>query len=140
MKYIQNATYMAISLHFIRKIVARATRIPNGEIEQPHLKACPNAGTDSYPVYKLIYRDTNGSTYCWWNMNNNREQCEALARRTARYCEAIVPGITSRIEIHGTGCCCPAQSIRLRFGDDIGNQIIQAWHHANEEISREYGR
>ena len=140
MKYIQNATYMAISLHFIRKIVARATRIPNGETEQPHLKNCPNAGTDSYPGYKFIYRDTDGSTYCWWNMNNNREQCEALARRVARYCEAIVPGITSRIEIHGPGCCCPAQDIRLRFGEDIGNQIIQAWHRANEEISREYRR
>ena len=139
MKYIQNATYMAIFLHFIRKIVARLTRIQNGKIEYPRLKTCPNAGgIPGYPGYKIIYRDTDGRSYCWWIMDDNLEKCEALARRLARNCEAIVPGITSRIEIHDTHCCCCyTQSIRKRFGDDIGTQIIQAWHQAQEEISRE---
>lgn len=141
MKYIQNATYMAISLHFIRKIVARVTRIPNGEIEYPRLKTCPNAGTLGYPGYKIIYRDTDGRTYCWWNMDGNLEKCEALVRRVARYCEDIVPGIASRLEIHpSSSCCCNTQAINLRFGYDIGIQIIQAWHRANEDIIREYGR
>ena len=142
MKYIQNATYMAISLHFIRKIVSRVVRIPNGETEQPHLKTCPNAGTSGDIGYRIIYRDTNGRTYTWWrNMDNNLEKCEAIARRVARYCEAIVPGITSRLEIHDArSCCCDSQPIKLRFGDDIGMQIIQAWRRANEEISQEEGR
>ena len=135
MKYIQNATYMAISLHFIRKIVSRMTRIQNGEIEYPHLKTCPNAGSTGYHGYRIIYRDTDGRTYIWWNMDINLEKCEAIARRIARYCEPIVPGITSRLEIHDArSCCCDSQPIRLRFGDDIGMQIIQAWRRANEEI------
>jgi len=142
MTYIQNATYMAISLHFIRKIVARVTRIPDGKIEYPRLKTCPNAGTPGNPGYKIIYRDTDGHTYCWWwNENGNLEKCEAIARRVAQYCEAIVPGIASRLEIHdASSCCCDTQSIYLRFGEDIGTQIIHAWRRAQEEISREDGR
>lgn len=142
MKYIQNATYMAISLHFIRKIVARVTRIPDGKIEYPRLKTCPNAGTPGNPGYRIIYRDTkDGRTYCWWHMDGNLAKCEALARQVARYCEAIVPGISSRLEIHDCHICwCESQSILRRFGDDIGTQIIHAWSRANEDIIREYGR
>ena len=142
MKYIQNATYMAISLHFIRKIVARVTRIPDGKIDYPRLKTCPNAATPGNPGYRIIYRDTkDGRTYCWWHMDGNLAKCEALARQVARYCEAIVPGISSRLEIHDCHICwCESQSIVRRFGDDIGTQIIHAWSRANEDIIREYGR
>ena len=136
MKYIQNATYMAISLHFIRKIVARVTRIQNGGIEYPRLKTCTSTkGLPGGPGYVIAYRDTDCRTYRWWTMGGGLAYCEDYIRRLAKKCEPILPGISSRLELHdGHTCRCECQSICHRFGDDIGNRIIQAWDATYDEL------
>lgn len=136
MKYIQNATYMAIFLHFIRKIVNRVTAVQNGKFEYPHLKTCTSTkGSPSAPGFTIAYRDTDGRTYRWWTLGGSAAYCEEFARRVAQKCEAILPGITSRLEIHdGETCHCECQAIRLRFGDDIGRRIIKAWNSVDDEF------
>ena len=136
MKYIQNATYMAISLHFIRKIVNRVTAIQSGKFEYPRLKTCTS--TKGSPVgvgYVIAYRDTDGHTYRWWTMGGDLVFCEDFIRRLAKKCEPILPGISSCLELHdGHTCQCDCQSICHRFGDDIGKRIIQAWDATYDEL------
>jgi len=138
MKYIQNATYMAISLHFIRKIVNRVTAIQSGKFEYPRLKTCTS--TKGSPVgvgYVIAYRDTDCHTYRWWTMGGDLVFCEDFIRRLAKKCEPILPGISSCLELHDWHTClCECQSICHRFGDDIGKRIIQAWGATYDELDK----
>lgn len=135
MQSIYRATYLAILIAFVRKLLRRVLEPTLYKAGMKFLSPCPNyqSKLSRAGAHVVAYIDDDGKSYEMWYLEKSFpiDVVENAVRHLALKCESIQPGMGRHFVIHDASTCgcgiVPIRKYNEWFHSGVLQKLITAW-------------